>query len=85
MKEALCILSTLADSHSNRDSGYELPDCWFTLNRKLRGAAMSKDTGRNFETQVLMSYYEKGMTGTGKTCMSLIKNTRKLEPPTTRE
>ena len=34
---------------------------------------MLKDTGRNFETQVLMSYYEKGMTGTGTTCMSLIK------------
>ena len=62
-----------ADSRFNRDSGYELPDCWFVLNRKLRGAAMSKDTGRNFETQVFMSYYEKGMTGTGKTCMSLIK------------
>ena len=37
MKKAPCIQSTPADSHFNRDSEYELPDCWFTLNRKLRG------------------------------------------------
>ena len=40
MKEALCIQSTPADSLFNRDSGYELPDCWFALNRKLRGGAI---------------------------------------------
>ena len=40
MKEALCIQSTPADSRFNRDSGYELPDCWFALNRKLRGGAI---------------------------------------------
>ena len=40
MKKALCIQSTPADSHFNRDSGYELPDCWFALNRKLRGGAI---------------------------------------------
>ena len=37
--EALSIQSTPTDSRFNRDSGYELPDCWFTLNRKLRGGA----------------------------------------------
>ena len=37
MKEALCIQSTPADS---RLGGYELPDCWFALNRKLRGGAI---------------------------------------------
>ena len=40
MKEALCIQSTPTDSRFNRDGGYELPDCWFTLNRKLRGGAI---------------------------------------------
>ena len=40
MKEALCIQSTPADSRFNRDGGYELPDCWFALNRKLRGGAI---------------------------------------------
>ena len=40
MKEALCIQSTPADSHFNKDSWYKLPDCWFALNRKLRGEAI---------------------------------------------
>ena len=40
MKEALCIQSTPADSRFNRDGGYELPDCWFALNRKLRGGVI---------------------------------------------
>ena len=40
MKEALCIQSTPADSRFNRDGGYELPDCWVALNRKLRGGAI---------------------------------------------
>ena len=40
MKDALCIQSTPADSRFNRDGGYELPDCWFALNRKLRGGAI---------------------------------------------
>ena len=40
MKETLCIKSTPAGSRFNRDSGYELPDCWFALNRKLRGGAI---------------------------------------------
>ena len=41
VKEALCIQSTRpADSRFNRDGGYELPDCWFALNRKLRGGAI---------------------------------------------
>ena len=40
MKEALCIQSTPADSHFNRDSEYELPDCLFALNRRLRGRAI---------------------------------------------
>ena len=40
MKTAFCMQSTLADSRFNRDGGYELPDSWFTLNRKLRGGAI---------------------------------------------
>ena len=39
MKEALCIQSTPPDARFNRDSGYELPDCWVALNRKLKGGA----------------------------------------------
>ena len=38
--EALCIQSMLADSCFNRDSGYELPDGWITLNLKLRDGAI---------------------------------------------
>ena len=33
-------MSTPADSRFNRDGGYELPDCWFALNRKLRDGAI---------------------------------------------
>ena len=40
MKEAMCIQSTPTDSRFNRDSGYELPDCWIALNRKLKGGAL---------------------------------------------
>ena len=40
MKEALCIQSTPADSHFNRDSGYELRDCWLVINWNLRGKAI---------------------------------------------
>ena len=39
LKEAMCIQSTPTDSWFNRDSGYELPDCWIALNRKLKGGA----------------------------------------------
>ena len=38
--KALCIQSTPTDSRFNRDSGYELPDCWFALNRKLTDGAI---------------------------------------------
>ena len=40
MKEAMCIQSTPTDSRFNRDSGYELLDCWIALNRKLKGGAL---------------------------------------------
>ena len=40
MKEAMCIQSTPTDSWFNRDSRYELPDCWIALNRKLKGGAL---------------------------------------------
>ena len=40
MKEAMCILSMPIDSRFNHDSGYELPDCWIALNRKLKGGAL---------------------------------------------
>ena len=41
MKEALCIRSMPTDSHLNKDSGYELPNCWIALNRKLKGRALT--------------------------------------------
>ena len=40
MKEAMWILSTPTDSRFNRDSWYELPDCWIALNLKLKGGAL---------------------------------------------
>ena len=40
VKEALCIQSMLADLRFNRDGRYELLDCWFALNQKLRGGAI---------------------------------------------
>ena len=39
MKEALSIRTTPKDVHFNRDSGYELPDCWITTFKKLHGGA----------------------------------------------
>ena len=39
MKEALSIRTAPEDSHFNRDSGYELPDCWIATYRKLKGRA----------------------------------------------
>ena len=39
MKEALSIRTAPDDSHFNRDSGYELPDCWIATYRKLKGGA----------------------------------------------
>ena len=39
MKEALSIRTTPEDARFNRDSGYELPDCWIATYRKLKGGA----------------------------------------------
>ena len=38
MKKALCLKP--ANARFNRDSGYELPDCWIALNKKLKGRAL---------------------------------------------
>ena len=37
MKEALSIRTTPEDARFNRDSGYELPDCWIATFKKLKG------------------------------------------------
>ena len=39
LKEALSIHMTPKDARFNRDSGYELPDCWIATYNKLRGGA----------------------------------------------
>ena len=39
MKEALSIRTTPEDARFNRDNGYELPDCWITTYKKLKGRA----------------------------------------------
>ena len=44
MKEALCIRLTPEDARFNRDSGYELPDCWITTLRRLGGRVGTKRT-----------------------------------------
>ena len=36
MKDALYIQAKLANARFNRDSRYELPDCWITLNKNWR-------------------------------------------------
>ena len=42
LKEATCIRTTPESSYFNRDSGYNIPDCWITMYRKLRhGTRMS--------------------------------------------
>ena len=42
MKEALSIRTTPEDARFNRDSGYELPDCWIATFKKLKdGASLS--------------------------------------------
>ena len=37
VKEAICIRTTPESSHFNRDSGYDIPDCWIATYRKLGG------------------------------------------------
>ena len=39
MKEALSIHKMPEDARFNRDSGYELPDCWIAMFKKLKGGA----------------------------------------------
>ena len=39
LKEVLSIHTTLEDTRFNRDSGYELPDCWIATYNKLKGGA----------------------------------------------
>ena len=41
MKETSCIRLTQEDARFNRDSGYELLDCWITTLRRLRYQANS--------------------------------------------
>ena len=39
MKEALSIHATPEDARFNRDSGYELANCWIATYKKLKGGA----------------------------------------------
>ena len=39
LKESLSIRTTPEDARFNRDSGYELPDCWVATYNKLKGGA----------------------------------------------
>ncbi len=39
LKESLSIRTTPEDTCFNRDSGYELPDCWIAMYKKLKGGA----------------------------------------------
>ena len=39
LKESLSIRTTPEDARFNRDSGYELPDCWIATYKKLKGGA----------------------------------------------
>ena len=42
MKEALSIRTTPDQTRFNRDSGYELPDCWIaTYKKQKEGASMN--------------------------------------------
>ena len=45
MKEALSIHTTPEQAHINRDSGYELPGCWITTYKKLKGGASMNARG----------------------------------------
>ena len=53
MKEAMCIQSAPTDSRFNRDRWYELPDCWITLNWKLKGGAL---VGATYAHTALRNY-----------------------------
>ena len=45
MKEALSIRTTPEQTGFNRDSGYELPDCWIATYKKLNGGASMNARG----------------------------------------
>ena len=40
LKESLSIRTTPEDTRFNRDSGYELPDCWISTYKKLGGTSL---------------------------------------------
>ena len=44
LKELLSIRMTPENARFNRDSGYELPDCWIATYKKLRGGASLSST-----------------------------------------
>ena len=46
MKEAISIRTTPEDAHFNRDSGYELPNCWIATFKKLKGGASLSNARR---------------------------------------
>ena len=64
MKEALCIQAKPANVRFNRDSGYELPDCWIALNKKIeRGGALvgtpapgTRTTLRNYPPKTVKNH-----------------------------
>ena len=39
VKEAICIQTAPESSHFNHHSGYNIPDCWITTYKKLKGGA----------------------------------------------
>ena len=41
IKEALCIRMTPESSYFNRDDGYDIPHCWITTYKKLRGGTLA--------------------------------------------
>ena len=44
VKETICIRTTPESSHFNRDGDYNIPDCWITAYRKLRGGTSTGHT-----------------------------------------
>ena len=44
MKESLSIRTKPESERFNRDSGFELPDCWIATYKKLRGGASMRTT-----------------------------------------
>ena len=53
MKEALSIRTTLENARFNRDDGYELPECWIAMYKKLKGGASMRGTHHAFARPIV--------------------------------